>query len=53
MELKARKPALFAKVIDGDGGMGTPIGAADPGPRGHAVLDQPRRRAAHRAPRRR
>ena len=26
-----------------------PGGAADRGPRGHAVLDQPRRRAAHRA----
>ena len=29
MELKARKAALFAKVLDGDGGMGTPIGADD------------------------
>ena len=29
MELKARKAALFAKVVDGDGSMGTPIDAAD------------------------
>ncbi len=29
MELKARKAALFAQVIDGDGSMGTPIGAED------------------------
>jgi SNF2 family DNA or RNA helicase len=29
MELKARKAALFAKVVDGDGGMGAPIGADD------------------------
>jgi superfamily II DNA or RNA helicase len=29
MELKARKAALFAEVLDGDGSMGTPIGAAD------------------------
>jgi superfamily II DNA or RNA helicase len=29
MELKARKAALFAKVVDGDGSMGTPIGADD------------------------
>jgi superfamily II DNA or RNA helicase len=29
MELKARKAALFAKVVDGDGSMGTPIGAED------------------------
>jgi superfamily II DNA or RNA helicase len=29
MELKARKAALFAKVLDGDGGMGTPIDADD------------------------
>jgi superfamily II DNA or RNA helicase len=29
MELKARKAALFAKVVDGDGTMGTPIGADD------------------------
>jgi SNF2 family DNA or RNA helicase len=29
MELKARKAALFAQVIDGDGAMGTAIGADD------------------------
>jgi superfamily II DNA or RNA helicase len=29
MELKARKAALFSRVLDGDGGMGTPIGADD------------------------
>ncbi len=29
MELKARKAALFAQVLDGGGGMGTPIGADD------------------------
>jgi len=29
MELKARKAALFAQVLDGDGGMATPIGADD------------------------
>jgi SNF2 family DNA or RNA helicase len=29
MELKARKAALFAKVVDGEGGAGTPISAAD------------------------
>ena len=29
MELKARKAALFAQVLDGGGGMGTPIGAED------------------------
>ena len=29
MELKARKAALFAQVVDGDGAMGTPIGAED------------------------
>jgi len=29
MELKARKAALFAKVVDGDGAMGTPIDADD------------------------
>jgi SNF2 family DNA or RNA helicase len=29
MELKARKAALFAKVLDGDGGMGAPIGPDD------------------------
>ncbi len=29
MELKARKAALFAKVVDGDGGMGAPIRAED------------------------
>jgi SNF2 family DNA or RNA helicase len=29
MELKARKAALFAKVVDGGGGMGTPIGPDD------------------------
>ena len=29
MELKARKAALFAKVVDGDGGVGTPITADD------------------------
>jgi superfamily II DNA or RNA helicase len=29
MELKARKAALFAKVIDGDGAVGTPISADD------------------------
>ncbi len=29
MELKARKAALFAKVVDGDGGVGTPIDADD------------------------
>ena len=29
MELKARKAALFARVVDGDGAMGTPIGADD------------------------
>ena len=29
MELKARKAALFAQVIDGDGATGTPIDAAD------------------------
>ncbi|HEX5771184.1 MAG TPA: C-terminal helicase domain-containing protein, partial [Nocardioidaceae bacterium] len=29
MELKARKAALFARVVDGDGSMGTPIGADD------------------------
>ena len=29
MELKARKAALFAQVMDGGGGMGTPIGADD------------------------
>ncbi|MDX6326154.1 MAG: hypothetical protein QOK15_2508 [Nocardioidaceae bacterium] len=29
MELKERKAALFARVLDGDGGMGTPIGADD------------------------
>ncbi|HET7691077.1 MAG TPA: DEAD/DEAH box helicase [Nocardioidaceae bacterium] len=29
MELKARKAALFAKVVDGGGGAGTPITAAD------------------------
>ncbi|HET6692758.1 MAG TPA: DEAD/DEAH box helicase [Pedococcus sp.] len=29
MELKARKAALFAQVVDGDGSMGTPIDAAD------------------------
>ncbi len=29
MELKARKAALFARVVDGDGGMGTPIDADD------------------------
>ncbi len=29
MELKARKAALFAKVVDGDGSASTPIGADD------------------------
>jgi SNF2 family DNA or RNA helicase len=29
MELKARKAALFAKVVDGDGAPGTPISAED------------------------
>lgn len=29
MELKARKAALFAKVVDGEGGAGTPIDADD------------------------
>ena len=29
MELKARKAALFAQVVDGDGSMGTPIDAED------------------------
>jgi SNF2 family DNA or RNA helicase len=29
MELKQRKAALFSRVLDGDGGMGTPIGADD------------------------
>jgi len=29
MELKARKAALFAKVLDGSGGLGTPIDATD------------------------
>lgn len=29
MELKARKAALFAQVLDGDGGMATPIGEDD------------------------
>jgi SNF2 family DNA or RNA helicase len=29
MELKARKATLFAKVVDGEGGAGTPISAAD------------------------
>ncbi len=29
MELKARKAALFAKVMDGEGGAGTPISADD------------------------
>jgi SNF2 family DNA or RNA helicase len=29
MELKARKAALFAKVVDGEGGAGTPISADD------------------------
>ncbi|HEY0773807.1 MAG TPA: DEAD/DEAH box helicase, partial [Nocardioidaceae bacterium] len=29
MELKARKAALFARVVDGDGSMGTPIDADD------------------------
>ena len=29
MELKARKAALFAKVVDGGGGAGTPIDADD------------------------
>ncbi len=29
MELKARKAALFAQVVDGDGSMGTPIDAQD------------------------
>ena len=29
MELKARKAALFAQVLDGDGSMATPIGADD------------------------
>ncbi|GAB2735113.1 DEAD/DEAH box helicase [Nocardioides pakistanensis] len=29
MELKARKAALFARVLDGDGAMGTAIGAED------------------------
>jgi SNF2 family DNA or RNA helicase len=29
VELKARKAALFARVVDGDGSVGTPIGADD------------------------
>jgi superfamily II DNA or RNA helicase len=29
MELKARKAALFAQVVDGDGSMGTPLDAED------------------------
>ena len=29
MALKARKAALFAQVLDGGGGMGTPIDADD------------------------